>query len=160
MAKKKVFDPEEIHLINVGGFKSIIDVGFDVNELSEKFHAYHFCFAQKTALNIKEGAARIRLNTTIVARDEKKIDLDAKCEFELEFHFFIEDFASYFTHKKDEVPQIDENLGFSMLAISYSTARGIIYSKTQGSVLSGIILPVIDPKNLMNESYEIMSAIG
>lgn len=159
MVKKKVFDPSDIHLVNVGNFKSIIDVDFDLDELSEKFHAYHFCFAQKTALNIKDEAVRIRLNITIVARDKDKQDLEANCEFGIEFHFRITDFASYISYLEDKTPRIEKGLGYSMLAISYSTARGIIYSKTEATVLSGILLPVIDPTHLMNQKYEMMSTI-
>jgi hypothetical protein len=38
------------------------------------------------------------------------------------------------------------------MAIAYSTARGIILQSTQSTILDGVILPVIDPKDLFNDS--------
>jgi hypothetical protein len=38
------------------------------------------------------------------------------------------------------------------MGIAYSTARGIILSRTAGTAVDGIILPVIDPAMLLNET--------
>lgn len=156
MAKKKEFNPEDIHLVQVGNFKSVIDIDFDLKKLIKQFHGYHFCFSQKTGLSVKSEAVRIRLNVDITARNKKKEELSANYEFGLEFHFQIDDFESYISYDDDNIPQIDQILGHSMLGICYSTARGIIYAKTEVSVLSGILLPVIDPAVLMKDSHEIM----
>jgi len=40
---------------------------------------------------------------------------------------------------------IDKNIGGTLLGIAYSTARGIVLERTQGSYLGGVVLPVIDP---------------
>jgi len=37
----------------------------------------------------------------------------------------------------------------TLLSIAYSTSRGIVLSRTQGTLLNGVILPVIDTRVLM-----------
>ena len=44
---------------------------------------------------------------------------------------------------------IDGGLGSTLVSIAYSTVRGIIFTRTQGTSLGSVILPVIDPKKLM-----------
>lgn len=156
MTMKKVFNPEDIHLVQVGNFRSVIDIDYNLKTLMKQFHGYHFCFSQKTGLNVKNEGVRIRLNVTITARNKKKEELPAKYEFGMEFHFQIDNFDSYVTLGENEVPKIDHTLGQSMLGICYSTARGIIFAKTEVSVLSAVLLPVIDPSVLMTDSYDIM----
>jgi hypothetical protein len=37
------------------------------------------------------------------------------------------------------------------MGIAFSTARGIVFDRTQGTFFGGVILPVIDPKKLIVE---------
>ena len=53
---------------------------------------------------------------------------------------------------------IDGGLGSTLISIIYSTVRGIIFTRTQGTSLGLVIIPVIDPKILMGikESNETL----
>lgn len=45
--------------------------------------------------------------------------------------------------------QVDIGLAASLVGLAYSTARGIILERTSGTILNGIIIPVIDPMKLL-----------
>lgn len=44
---------------------------------------------------------------------------------------------------------MDSILGTTLMGIVYSTARGIILERTQGTFFNGVILPVINPNKLI-----------
>ncbi len=51
----------------------------------------------------------------------------------------------------DEKIKIDGLLGATLVGIAFSTIRGIIYIRTQGTSLGTVILPVVDPKRMLEE---------
>jgi hypothetical protein len=48
------------------------------------------------------------------------------------------------------ISTIDGRLAATVLGIAYSTARGIVVERTQGTFFNGAILPVINPSSLLN----------
>ncbi len=50
--------------------------------------------------------------------------------------------------------QIPNSILKNLVAISYSTARGILFAKTQGSFLNRIILPIIDINELVQHTID------
>lgn len=47
---------------------------------------------------------------------------------------------------------IPDELLYNLTSVAYSSARGIIFSKTQGSYLNSFILPLMDPKVLVGQT--------
>lgn len=58
---------------------------------------------------------------------------------------FVEDSTS-------KVVKASRDLGMSLIAIAYSTTRGIVLTRTAGTVLNGLILPVVDTAKLLDAS--------
>ena len=61
----------------------------------------------------------------------------------------MRDFISYEENKEDYT--IDSQLGATIAGISYSTARGIVLERTNGTYFNGVILPVLNPRELLEE---------
>ena len=51
-----------------------------------------------------------------------------------------------YDQEKEEISNIDEDLSNHLYAIAYSTIRGIIYTKTLGTEIDGLILPIVSPQ--------------
>jgi hypothetical protein len=67
----------------------------------------------------------------------------------IEFRFVVENFEDFVkVEEKDEI-RIDAALAATLLAMAYSTARGIVFERTRGTFFDGVILPVIDPFNTL-----------
>jgi hypothetical protein len=47
---------------------------------------------------------------------------------------------------------LDPDLGNALSAITYSTARGILLTRLQGTAFQDFILPIINPNNLLNNN--------
>ena len=73
--------------------------------------------------------------------ENEKLELEA--EIGIEFHFKIENFKQFLKESKDET-QVSLDIAASLMAIAYSTSRGMILEKTQNTYFNGIIIPVID----------------
>ncbi len=67
--------------------------------------------------------------------------------FELNFVYHIEN-LSELVEQKDQQVTIDAGLSNALASITYSTTRGILMTRFQGTSLANFILPVIDPNRL------------
>lgn len=102
----------------------------------------------KTLFNESNGCR------VVFALDMEKLNDEGesiiKANFTIDFDFEIENMSD-FVRKTDDPKSIDvsSELGVTLMGIIYSTARGIILTRTAGTVLDGIILPVINPAILL-----------
>ena len=90
--------------------------------------------------------ARFRLFITVNGMDEQQNKpLGLKVDYGIEYHFKVDNFQDMLHQTPDGDIEIDQELGVTLLSIAYSTSRGIILERTQGTFFEGVILPVIDP---------------
>lgn len=72
------------------------------------------------------------------------------CELILLTEFRIVDLKDVIETKNDRF-SLPTGLLQNFVSIAYSTARGILFTKTQGSFLNQFILPLIDSKTLLEQ---------
>lgn len=106
--------------------------------------------SQTSAFNHEEKNIRIRLEILLEGVDEQDKALGLHGEYGIEFQMHVDNFGDYVVKDNDEI-KIDGQLGVTALSIAYSTARGIIIERSQSSLLSGVILPVVNPKDLLEK---------
>jgi hypothetical protein len=100
---------------------------------------------------------RIILISEFSLENDKGID-EIKASFTIQFDFEIENIEDFLIYSTDtegteeKTVQVDANLGATLMGIAYSTARGIILTRTGGTALEGIVLPVVDPMTLVKSS--------
>ena len=75
--------------------------------------------------------------------------MPVNAEYKTEYIFTVEN-LSQFSEKKEEVVLLDTSMAATLMGIAYSTTRGIILTRTQGTLLDGVLLPVLNPKDLIN----------
>jgi len=155
--KKDKINPEAIHLLKVSVFKSLIERQEEfLDQPSIEPENYSFSFAQKTAFNHEEGRIRIQLFILLKAQGNNAANLGIQGEFGIEFNYKVDNLETLCTKGDDGKRHYYASLGTTLMSISYSTARGIILQQTQGSIisLSGVILPVINPVDLLKAPLE------
>lgn len=96
---------------------------------------------------------RITANAISIPEDapEERQEFPGLGEFTIGFTFFIENYHELVVGPTEEVAHavVDGVLMAHLFAIAYSTARGMILVKTRGTALEGGILPIMDPRELM-----------
>ena len=83
----------------------------------------------------------------------KEIPNESAAHFVIDFHFEIKNLSNFYKLKEDEQPLFSGVLIATLLGLSFSTARGIIFEKLATTNLKDIILPVIDPNKLLQSGY-------
>lgn len=146
--------PENIHLLKVNVIKYELNTSEAFLNAPQSIDGYEFGLDKEIAHDFDKGMARYRLHFYFKGMNVDREDVGLECSIGIEFNFKIDHFESYL-QKEDGQDKIDLNLGASLMAIAYSTARGIILEKTQNTFFKGILIPVIDPKKfLLTEERE------
>lgn len=140
--------PELIHLHTLKVYKTLVDASEDYLDNPADIENISVQYAQNSAFNFEEKAIRIRLEILMQALNNEDKEMGLNAEYGLEFHFVIENLDE-FTEAEEGTKTINGTLGSTLMGIAYSTARGIVFDRTQGTHFKGVILPVIDPKELI-----------
>ncbi len=143
--------PDLIHLTEVHILAASFETSDAYRENPVKPMEVYFGFGKQLAHNLEHGRTRIRLGVTMEGQDEKGVSLGVTCRYDLEFHFRVDNFQDFVVKDDQGNVKIHALLGATLLGIAFSTARGIIYERTRGTFLDGVILPVIDPHKLLME---------
>lgn len=157
MANQSVFSSEKVHLVDARILAFSIGHSQENYFNSDDLISTEFRVHSEESLNRDDRLIRIILrfdvDALVQAADEGKVpeEIRGLGAFHLGFAFVVDNFDELVKTPSvsDESYQIDSVLGSHLLAISYSTARGMILVKTTGTVLEGAILPIIDPAELM-----------
>ncbi|MBY0478947.1 MAG: hypothetical protein K2Q24_14970 [Chitinophagaceae bacterium] len=150
MSTEKKVDPEKIQIVNIRTIKGNINGTSDIDETLIGGHQFNFELG--TGLNPEENIVGLQLMVSITAKDKNEVPLDIRGSYTHEIIFIVENLNEFLTEtgtseKKKFI--VDGTLGSILVSIAYSTVRGIIFTRTQGTSLGTVILPVIDPKQLM-----------
>lgn len=137
---------ENIHLLKVRTIAGFINQSDDIDE--DDISGFESNFSFSTAYSIESKRIKNILEVKIQAiGKEKKIELEAG--YTLEFVFKIDNFEDLSKIQDDGTVKISVHLAATLAGICYSTLRGIVLEKTQGTLLSTVILPVINPYSLL-----------
>ena len=75
-------------------------------------------------------------------------EIESKAKFDFVFIYKIDN-ISELTSPKDDALEVDSLLLDSIASISYSTARGVLITRLQGTVFQNFILQIADAKQLL-----------
>ena len=148
MKKNPIIVPEKIHLLSIIVIKANLNFSEDLLDSDRKIENLQFGIAHESAYNAEEKRTRIRIFTTLSSNEG---DSSIEAEYGVELHFEVDNFEE-FTRKKGNEVEVDLNLAATLFGIAYSTVRGIVLERTQGTILGGIIIPVIDVIKVLNEN--------
>jgi hypothetical protein len=149
MTKKEgILQPEKIHIVD---FKLTRGTVVSPGDLDETTIAnFGFDVKLTTGFNLDERQIKADLEVTVVGVDKDEKPLDIGGEFHFSFYFMVENLAELVSDGgKSKV--VSRNLGNAIASITYSTSRGIIMTRFQGTALKGFILPVVDPNSLLDQ---------
>ena len=147
--KERALKPDKIKILNFSIIKGAIENPFDFD--NSVVAGYDFDMDYEVGFNIDEKLAKTDFQVDIKTQSETHQD-EAKGLFHFSFVFSIENMEELVKKKKKvDTVQIDANLGNALASITYSTSRGILMTRFQGTLLKDFVLPVIDPNNLVNK---------
>lgn len=100
------------------------------------------------ALNEGDRHYRVRLSFFIETK-MKDDSTPASGEFVLQFFFLIKNMDEWITSTTDSNLTVDALLASTLAGISYSTARGVLLTRFQGTAFQNVILPIVSPMQML-----------
>jgi hypothetical protein len=134
--------PEKISIISLKTIKGSIEANDNSGPMPVVGHFYNFAVA--TGVDIEQQVVQVTITVDIEACGENQNRLGINGSYTHEVVFSVDDLVDHFTKDGDNDFVISGAMGSTLLSIAFSTIRGIIFTRTQGTSLGTIILPVVN----------------
>lgn len=143
--------PEKIHLLQIDWVKQHNVI---LKNKLAKNPSYNFQMAHNMMHNRERGIVKIRLFLDMSG------DIDGKTinqggNYEIDFLYQIDDLKDHY-NIVDDKPIFSGVFVSTLLAISFSTMRGMLFMLWKDTVLQQVILPVISPPELLKSTRKIV----
>jgi hypothetical protein len=150
MTKDRKIEPDKISIQTLQTIKGSIDSPSNLSFATGGEH--NFEFELEHGVQVVEKVVGIILSVVIRAIwPNQPATQQVVASFTHELVFKVENLDDFVEVVDGAKPIVDRLMMGTLIGIAYSTVRGIIYTRTQGTALKGAILPVIDPKKFITE---------
>lgn len=144
-----VVKPEKIHLWGIRIIKEHFDCSDEFLENPVAVESFVFGHDYSQSLNHDITGMRSRLFLRLKGLDQDENELGLEAEYGIEFHFEVDNLKDFAEPPEKDLVKLKGALSATIAGMSYSTARGIIWEKLSGTAFSHIVLPVINPNELL-----------
>ena len=153
MNAARQIDPEKISILQLKTKRGSIEEGDNAG--NTPIQGYTFNFQIGMGMRFEDSLVGIELGIEIVGIDEFKKPVGATGSYTHEIVFKVENLSEFLETTVENSPtKVDSILISTLMGIAYSTIRGIIFTRTQGTSLGSVILPVLDPKKLTQMAFK------
>ena len=141
----KRIQTEKITIREFRLIKGQIDSPFDFKISSIK--SFDFKVDFNTGINLDENLVKADFIIDIKSVSTEPVT-EATCGYHFVFLFHVEDLNENVQVAEDSNTDWNPFLANAIASITYSTSRGILISRFQGTVMKDFMLPVIEPNSL------------
>ncbi len=147
MKEKIIVNPDNIHMLSVDILKARIQSDFD--SLGEESSEFQFNMSFLNGFNTAEKLIRCELEINVDKKNQEG-RIIAESSFTISFVYQVENFEDFVEEKEGGIV-FNVAMAATLAGIAFSTTRGILLSRFQGTVFKDFILPVIDPKKMLED---------
>lgn len=142
-----LLQPEKIEIVDFKIIKGQINSPFDFEENKVQGHDFNINF--ELGFNIPDKLIKADFSVSVETKSNKPNAEEAVGAFSFAYVFHVDNIEELTKLEEDNTITINSSLGNAIAAITYSTTRGILMTRFQGTALSNFILPVINPNKLI-----------
>jgi hypothetical protein len=141
--------PEKIHLVafRILHAELISPFEFDTNHIVSFEDKVKFDMAFSLDDNMVKAIFHVEIATI---SEQQTNGQEATANFEFVYLFMVENFKDLAKVIDDNTLDINGGLSNALASIVYSTTRGVLMTRFQGTALADFILPIIDPAKLVS----------
>ncbi|MGY6560665.1 MAG: hypothetical protein ACXITV_01020 [Luteibaculaceae bacterium] len=147
MLDNQLFVPEKLSLIEFKFIKGQVDTPEEFN--LDKVAGHQLENTLQLAFNIEEKLVRADLKVEIKTESKGGNPKESIGNFQLVFIYRVENLEELAKPDKNNLLDLHPALGNALSSITYSTARGILLTRLQGTALQNFVLPIINPNKLL-----------
>ncbi len=148
MSDKPIFDPEKITLSDFKMIKGQVDTpeNFDIT----KVMGHELDNSLKLVFNLQDKLAKADFTISIKTDSKGENESEASGNFHLIFIYHVENLEELAVPEKNNRLNLNPGLANALSSVTYSTSRGILLTRLQGTALQNFVLPIINPSKLIN----------
>jgi len=152
MQDKNIFDPEKIVLIEFKMIKGQVDTAenFDMN----KVVGYELDNTLQLGFNLEDKLSKADFTISLKTNSKGENETESIGNFHMIFIYCIDNLADLAKYEKNKGLNINPVLANALSSITYSTSRGILITRLQGTAMQNFILPVINPGKLIKNTQK------
>lgn len=144
-----ILQTEKIEIVDFKIIKGQINSPFDFEKEKVAGHTFNVDF--ELGFNLEDKLVKADFSVHVETKSNEDSIEEAVGNFSFVYVFYVDNIEELTTLEKDETITIHPALGNALASITYSTSRGILMTRFQGTVLSDFILPVINPNDLLEK---------
>lgn len=152
-----LFNVDQLHLREFRLVKGQIDSPFEFN--SDEVDGYHFEVGFEMGFDIENKLIKADFQANIKTKPAAGYEQQATGYFEFVYIFEVENIKALVVEKSGNGFEVDSQLANAISSISYSTSRGVLLTRFQGTALANFILPVFDPEKLIPSLPDLSIAV-
>lgn len=133
--------PEEIHLQKIEVVQQKIDV-----KIFKSIKQHQLNVGHKILHNLEDERIKMELVFSFNTEGHK----ESLLFFQIDFQYHVEHLSNFYQLNEEKHPVFWIQLVATLLGISLSTSRGIIFEKLQNAGLENIIIPVVSPQKMLS----------
>lgn len=141
--------PEKIEIVDFKIIKGQINSPFDFEIEKAEGHTFNVDF--ELGFNLDDKLIKASFSINVETKSKQKNVEEATGFFSFDYVFYVDNIEELTKLEKDEVVSLHPALGNALASITYSTSRGILMTRFQGTALRNFILPVINPNDLLEK---------
>jgi hypothetical protein len=151
MAEAKRIQPDKIIMREFRLVKGQIDSPFDFKMSDIK--SFDFKVDFNASFNLDQGLIKADFVIDVTTISNEQV-AEAFCNYHFVFLFYLEDLKEHAQLLDDGTIDWNPFLANAIASITYSTSRGILIARFQGTVMKDFILPVVDPNALWSKKLQ------
>jgi hypothetical protein len=142
-----ILQTEKIKIVDFKIIKGQINSPFDFNEENIEGHSFNVNF--ELGFNLEDKLVKADFSVNVETKSNNKDIEEAAGNFSFVYIFYVDNLEELAIQEEDHTITVNSFLGNALASITYSTSRGILMTRFQGTILRDFILPVIDPNSLL-----------
>lgn len=145
------FNTDNVEINSISIKNATVDNNTELRKLEKGLYEHELTFSFIPGISQKENKLRLifgcEIKTFSTPNETERNQINIVSKFEIEYYYIIKNFEQYVSRENNKIMP---DLLVAISSLAYSTSRGIIFAKCQGTLLSNVILPVM-PNNQLVE---------
>lgn len=152
MSDNQLFVPEKLSIIEFKFIKGQVDTPEEF--IIDKVDGHQLENTLQLAFNLEEKLVKADLKVEIKTESKGENLKESTGSFQLVFIYRVENLEELAKPDKNNLLDLHPALGNALSSITYSTSRGILLTRLQGTALQNFVLPIINPNKLLHSKQK------
>jgi hypothetical protein len=146
--KNNKFDPNKTSIVEFKLVTGQVNTPEDFDQT--KVDGHHIDNELQLGFNLDENLVKADFTIEIKTESKEWNQKETLGSFHLVFIYQVENLKELATPDGNNLIELHPALGNALSSVTYSTARGILLTRLQGTALQNFVLPIINPNTLLH----------